>query len=334
MRVNRYKIKGGILLILLVVGFFALARSPPLEAQCSLNLLILGDGTAEYEITPFLPSNINWTVAPVTEGQWDGTNPPLTGFDVVLLLDGNTWDVDMPVSGQTALVNFVTNGGGFIGTAWLPWEVANHNAYSYMRDLIPQTQVNDYITTDTYTVIINHPVTQGLPSSFFVPYACVNGSSANSGTVVITGTVGQDAVVVKDYGAGKVVGLVTCGGVYCEGNPWNSNMQTLLINAIEWAGECGPVVAVHHRATMNYSPLANTNISKAETLLTEAGDLLSQANAKNLDTSSCEALIEEARQLLQEAQTRKTSPQTANYFALKAAEKVNQAIDCLKALIG
>jgi CSLREA domain-containing protein len=81
-------------------------------------------------------------------------------------------------------------------------------------------------------------------------------------------------------------------------------------------------------------PLASTNIAKANSLLTQADSLLSDAKTKNLDTTTCEKLIDEANELLREAKLRKASPITANYYALKAAEKLTQAIECLKALLG
>lgn len=81
-------------------------------------------------------------------------------------------------------------------------------------------------------------------------------------------------------------------------------------------------------------PLASTNISMAESLLTQAGDLLSDAKAKNLDAATCERLIEEAKADIAEAKMRKASPITANYFALQAIKKLNQAVDCLEALLG
>jgi len=62
--------------------------------------------------------------------------------------------------------------------------------------------------------------------------------------------------------------------------------------------------------------------------------LLERAKAQGKDTSQCENLIYEANELLKVANARKKSPVTANYNALKAIKKLNQVIDCLKALLG
>jgi hypothetical protein len=52
------------------------------------------------------------TVSAVSESFWNNTNPPLTGFDAVIHLNGTTYNTQMPTAGQTALVNFVQNDGG------------------------------------------------------------------------------------------------------------------------------------------------------------------------------------------------------------------------------
>jgi len=81
-------------------------------------------------------------------------------------------------------------------------------------------------------------------------------------------------------------------------------------------------------------PLANTNMTKASNLQTEANGLLSQAQSKGLDTSTCEKMINEATKLLEKARKSMTNPPAANYFALQAIEKLKSAIECLKALLG
>jgi len=93
------------------------------------------------------------------------------------------------------------------------------------------------------------------------------------------------------------------------------------------------IETVNH-ANVSISPLAQTNITKATELLKVTQELLSQAKEKNLDTSTCEKLIDEANADLTEAKMRLTSPITANYYALHAFEKLTQAIECLKALVG
>jgi manganese transport protein len=74
-------------------------------------------------------------------------------------------------------------------------------------------------------------------------------------------------------------------------------------------------------------------LSEARDLIIQAHDLLSQAQAKNLDTGACEILFNEANELLTKAKASRTNPIYANNLALQALEKLKQAIDCLKALL-
>jgi hypothetical protein len=80
--------------------------------------------------------------------------------------------------------------------------------------------------------------------------------------------------------------------------------------------------------------VATGNIIKAETITPEATTLLTRAKAKGLDTSTCEKLIKEAQDLISEAKKVTKNPIYANNLALQAMEKLKQATDCLKALLG
>jgi parallel beta-helix repeat protein len=81
-------------------------------------------------------------------------------------------------------------------------------------------------------------------------------------------------------------------------------------------------------------PTAQNNISNGNNLLKQAEDLLTQAQQKGADCTKCEKLINEAKELLTKSKTNITNPIYANNLALQALEKLKQAIDCLKALLG
>jgi hypothetical protein len=90
----------------------------------------------------------------------------------------------------------------------------------------------------------------------------------------------------------------------------------------------------HPREIPSLLPLAHTNITEAKELLKEANTLLEQVKANDRDVSSCEKLIDEAEALLNKSQASLTNPIYANNLALQAIEKLKQALDCLKALVG
>jgi M6 family metalloprotease-like protein len=87
-------------------------------------------------------------------------------------------------------------------------------------------------------------------------------------------------------------------------------------------------------AVSQLRPLSQTHISQAQDLLKQADDLLAQAKAQGRDTGTCEKLMNEAEGLLTMAKAVSTNPIYANNLALQAIEKLKQALDCLKALIG
>jgi len=123
---------------------------------------------------------------------WDGTNPSPQGFGAVVLLDGINGGAgsEMPVGGQTALVNYVNQGGGLILTEWMGLEVLD-GRYGSMQSLVPLSW-GDYAEGQfTYSVVQSHPVTSGVSSAFNVTSAADLGS-VNSGTAVVTSSGGTD----------------------------------------------------------------------------------------------------------------------------------------------
>lgn len=79
-----------------------------------------------------------------------------------------------------------------------------------------------------------------------------------------------------------------------------------------------------------YQTLAQNNILKASTTLSQVNDLLTQAKAKGTDTSRYEKLINETKDLLEQAKKSITNPIYANNLALKAIKIFTGAIECLK----
>jgi len=86
-----------------------------------LSVLILADTDAVSTsalAASLADSGIQVTLRPAPENTWDGTNPSLNGFDVVIHLNGTTYDAPLSAEAQSTLVSFVANGGGFVGAQW------------------------------------------------------------------------------------------------------------------------------------------------------------------------------------------------------------------------
>lgn len=65
-----------------------------------------------------------------------GSDFDLSLFDVVIYLNATTYNSDMPMAGQTALVNFVKKGGKLIYTEWTSYSYGVQNFFQGMSGLI------------------------------------------------------------------------------------------------------------------------------------------------------------------------------------------------------
>jgi len=180
------------------------------------------------------------------EAGYTGANPPLTGFDVVVHLNGATWTQEMPITGQQALVRFVEEGGGFIGHEWNAYQLSVGQMKS-MRDLILFDRDSGYsgpITITRLPAQERHPVVWEIPPTF-----AMTGSS-NIGhihrferypaLVLARDQSGNDAIAVREFALGRIVG-------FHHGGNWpgtaekvldNADARRLFVDAVLWAHGC------------------------------------------------------------------------------------------------
>ena len=111
----------------------ALSRAPVSMASALLppgtgpKVLILADvdGPSTTALaTSIVNAGFHVGVKRAPEYNWFGTNPSLDGYDVVIHLNGFTYNIPLATSAQTALKTFVSNGGGFVGAQWNGYEEA------------------------------------------------------------------------------------------------------------------------------------------------------------------------------------------------------------------
>src|SRR3954471_22234994 len=208
-------------------------------------LLSDADGAATTALGNSLTSaGFQVTVRPAPEYTWDGTNPALTGYALVVHLNGFTWSNALRAGGQAALTSFVQNGGGFIGATWNGYE-AIRGTQKGMPELVLQgTGPNCGQCIVTYNVVQGqetHPVLAGIPATFTfkadghdagpqLPFA------SNPSTMLMS-VGGQPAVLVRQYGSGKIVsfsfapnyGLGSLGVTLLD-----ANIQKLYLNSAIW----------------------------------------------------------------------------------------------------
>lgn len=179
------------------------------------------------------------TLSSTSESAYTGTNPAPTAFGAVIHLNGTTYSVQMPTAGQTALVSYVQNGGGFISSEWSAYEQLQYGT-SALRELVlnDRTSGNTIATTITVTNT-THPVMTGLGNSFALPVAGINVGIAHSFStypvsVLATDADGNSAVAVRQYVSGRIVNFHNAGNYNSSTILADANMQRLYANAVTW----------------------------------------------------------------------------------------------------
>jgi hypothetical protein len=173
--------------------------------------------------------------------QFDGT-VDLSGYDAVLLLVNVNWQSgDMPASGQQALVNFVSAGGGLVTGEWTVWLSHDNNNFNILADAIPvlPTTLGGWAERISYKVQTPDAILNaGLPSKFGFAADNIAGTETffqpRAGATVFyisRGSAYGDGVIGWDYGNGSVLSFSTLIGTK---ELSNADYSRLLSNAIDW----------------------------------------------------------------------------------------------------
>lgn len=173
-----------------------------------------------------------------------GTSKTLADYDVIVHMNGASYNTPMNTSGQTAIMNFVRGGGGYIGGEWLSYERSSH---TIMQDLILLERISGVTERVVFNKVagISHPITDNLPSNFTTSsqYGRSPGSIPSNIQQYITTLMtspyqGQNypSVTIRELDRGRVVFFDHTVGVY-GGEPYinDSNMLELYLSSIRWA---------------------------------------------------------------------------------------------------
>jgi hypothetical protein len=247
------------------------------ESSTGPGLLILADAdvaTTNALADTLTAAGFQVTIRPGPEYTWDGTNPALAGFAVVVHLNGASYDGTLDLGAQQALKAFVENGGGFIGAQW--------NGYEYtpeMSDLVLQTTggsadptaQNCALCQVTYQPVEgqeSHPVLAGLAGGFTFTADGHDAGPAvvfesNPATVLMQVPAGGPAVLVREFGAGKIVNFSLApnypfddlGEVHAPVTLDDSNIKRLYINAARWVA--GISSGALEPQSITFGPLAD-----------------------------------------------------------------------------
>jgi hypothetical protein len=221
------------------------------------------------------------------EYNWFGSNPALDGYDVVIHLNGYTYNVPLAGSAQSALKTFVSNGGGFVGAQWNGYEEVS-GQQTQMSELVLNGANGDEAESCgqcevTYTAVSgqeSHPVLAGLPSEFKI-FADGHDASAKlvadpSAVVLMQVNSGGPAVVASQLGGGKVVNFSFAPNYADLPEDRHSladpKVQQLYINAVRWLSGSAGIAG------------GGTLDSDADAILDGADNCVNQENPDQLDT--------------------------------------------------
>lgn len=182
------------------------------------------------------------TYSNTDETGYNGTNPAPTAFDVVIHLNGTTYSSGMPAAGQTALVSYVSGGGGFIESEWDAYEIDDTSTMTTMKDIVILERVDGREGAATYSTVsgkASHEVLKGITSGMSFDGGISNGAartySSDPVEVLMTDDLGNDAVMVREWGVGRIVGFSHAGNYGSYGTLADADIQDLYVNAVAWA---------------------------------------------------------------------------------------------------
>jgi len=238
----------------LILVFTALVSfSPSLSHAAAVLLIGSGDASNNAMIESVLAAQGDTVTVGPTYTNFTGGN--LSGYsDVLLVPNGTTFPtLDMPTSGQQALVNYVNSGGGLVTSEWLLQGIASEHTFQTLSSVLPfSTGSGDIGTINspiTFRALTNDPVINAnLPSSFTFPAGNGSGSytesyylpkpgattffSTNQWTSTFGGYGPAYGVVGWNYGLGRVISFSTALDNTSLANP---NFDQLVGNAVAWA---------------------------------------------------------------------------------------------------
>ncbi len=179
----------------------------------------------------------------------------LAGIDAALVLVNYNWSLgDMPPAGQTALLNFIDNGGGLVTGEWFVWKNAAQNSFATLYDAIPVVSTaafttNAGVNATTYTrATPNLVLNAGLLDSIGFTADYFGGTETKldpkPGATVFydsNNPLGGDGLIGWNYGDGRVLSFSTTIG---SQQLAHAGFSRLLANTLAFAAGDGTLVVL------------------------------------------------------------------------------------------
>ena len=218
----------------------------PADAAEVLVLYDVLDGSTPALVTALETEGHTVTLSDVPEQSWDGTNPSLAGFSVVVHLNGTTFDDTMGTVGTQELHDFVElDGGGYVHFEWHAYaQSVGHEPA--LRDLTLMDRTSSYSSNNILILPEagqeNHPIFEDIffPISIFgtMNVGPIHTFNDDPVTLLARDAQGNAAIAVRRFGEGNIVGF------HHSGNWNNVNhfdqpiLAELAAKAVTWASNC------------------------------------------------------------------------------------------------
>jgi len=223
----------------------------PLANAAAPRVLLLWDvkNKQTEQLVESLRSSGAEVVYSATSGPgFNGENPSLRGFDVVVHLNGTTYAEEMTESGQRALASFVERGGGYVHHEWNAYALSVGH-FQLLRELIrfdrtSRTGPENLTITKLVSDKNQHPVLWEIPKTFTV-YGAGNIGFAHVFAeypvkVLAKDQHGSDAIAVRELRLGRIVGFHHSGNWNSLALLESSEARRLFVDGVRWAWGCDP----------------------------------------------------------------------------------------------
>jgi hypothetical protein len=224
-----------------IIGFLgALACGP---AALGVDVMVMSSSQAVDDAAVAALEAAGHTVVMGPEFESFTAEVDLSGIDVVYFQASANWtDVDMPLDGQMAIIDFVRNGGGLVTSEWVGFK-AYTGSFQRLKYILPVVY-KGYAgwSATTYTVVTpDATLNKGLAGSIEFPLDSFGGTESFLGakcdaTVFYDSATVEEGVVGWNYNVGRVLSLATVTGVTAA---QDAQFGVLLANAMSWASLAG-----------------------------------------------------------------------------------------------
>ena len=193
-----------------------------------------------------LDENYEVYISDLIESEWDSNSVNLDTIDGIIHLNGTRYDLapEMPTTSQTAIVDFVKNGGIYVGLGLSTYDF-NQGRMKEMEDLILFDIENadnfnglilDYLVIDAQ---VDHPVLFDVEDienvqAFSFTDATLRNFTDSPSVLIMNDKDGISLVATRELGEGKVV-VFNNSGNYSDKDVLSVQaIQAIIDNALRW----------------------------------------------------------------------------------------------------